>query len=88
MSAREEFELAQAVIRGGEKNPKRNLRYYPLKGLVCCGNCVNAPLPGESSEMRVDIYQCTYQHMTAIRSARLVKDTARHGLRTPLTKLD
>ena len=37
--SKEEFELAQAVIRGGEKNPKRNLRYYPLKGLVCCGNC-------------------------------------------------
>ena len=75
--SKEEFELAQAVIRGGEKNPKRNLRYYPLKGLVC----------GESSEMRADIsISVLTQHMTAIRSAQLVKNTASHGLRTRLTK--
>ena len=30
--SKEEFELAQAVIRGGVKKPKRNPHYYPLKG--------------------------------------------------------
>lgn len=37
--SKEEFEKAQAVIRGGIKNPQRKQRLYPLKGLVCCGNC-------------------------------------------------
>ena len=36
---REEFELAQAVIRGGGKKVKREARDYVLKGLVRCGNC-------------------------------------------------
>ena len=40
--SKEEFELAQAVIRGGEKKPERNQKLYPLKGLVCCGNCKRA----------------------------------------------
>lgn len=37
--SKEEFEKAQAVIRGGMKNPQRKQRLYPLKGLICCGNC-------------------------------------------------
>lgn len=37
--SKEEFELAQSVIRGGEKKPVRKHQKYPLKGLVCCGNC-------------------------------------------------
>ncbi|CAK7024531.1 MAG: hypothetical protein EUB_02277 [Eubacterium sp.] len=37
--SKEEFELAQAVIRGGVKKPQRTMKEYPLKGLVCCGNC-------------------------------------------------
>ena len=40
--SKEEFELAQAVIRGGEKKPERKQKLYPLKGLVCCGNCKRA----------------------------------------------
>ncbi len=34
-----EFEQAQAVIRKGVKTPARKGHDYPLKGLVCCGNC-------------------------------------------------
>ena len=76
--SKEEFELAQAVIRGGEKNPKRNLRYYPLKGLVCCGNCKRTLTPAKSSEMRVDIsISVLTQHMTAIRSAPVGKKIQR-----------
>ena len=74
--SKEEFELAQAVIRGGEKNPKRICAIIPSK-VLCAAATVNAPLPGESSEMRADIsISVLTQHMTAIRSARLVKDTA------------
>ena len=40
--SKKEFELAQAVIRGGEKKPERKQKLYPLKGLVCCGNCKRA----------------------------------------------
>ena len=40
--SKEEFELAQAVIRGGERKPERKQKLYPLKGLVCCGNCKRA----------------------------------------------
>ena len=58
--SKEEFELAQAVIRGGEKNPKRNLRYYPLKGLVCCGNCKRALTRRKLRNEGGYFYQCTY----------------------------
>ena len=51
---------AQAVIRGGEKNPKRNLRYYPLKGLVCCGNCKRALTRRKLRNEGGYFYQCTY----------------------------
>lgn len=55
--------------------------------VLCAAATANAPLPGESSEMRADIsISVPTQHMTAIRIVRLVKDTARHGLRTLLTK--
>lgn len=40
--SKEEFELAQAVIRGGEKNPERKVKQYPLRGLVYCPNCKRA----------------------------------------------
>lgn len=40
--SKEEFELAQAVIRGGEKKPDRKVRQYPLRGLVYCPNCKRA----------------------------------------------
>ena len=58
--SKEEFELAQAVIRGGEKNPKRNLRHYPLKGLVCCGNCKRALTRRKLRNEGGYFYQCTY----------------------------
>ena len=84
--SKEEFELAQAVIRAARRIPKGICAIIPSR-VLCAAATVNAPLPGESSEMRVDIsISVLTQHMTAIRSARLVKDTARHGLRTPLTK--
>ena len=58
--SKDEFELAQAVIRGGEKNPKRNLRYYPLKGLVCCGNCKRALTRRKLRNEGGYFYQCTH----------------------------
>src|SRR5699024_1016440 len=55
--------------------------------VLCAAATANAPLPGESSELRADIsISVPTQHMTAIRIVRLVKDTARHGLRTLLTQ--
>ena len=58
--SKEEFELAQAVIRGGEKKPKRNPRYYPLKGLVCCGNCKRALTRRKLRNEGGYFYQCTH----------------------------
>ena len=84
--SKEEFELAQAVIRGARRIPKGICAIIPSK-VLCVAATANAPLPGESSEMRADIsISVPTQRMTAIRIARLVKDTARHGLRTLLTK--
>ena len=40
--SKEDFELAQKVIRGGGRNPTRKQHDYPLKGLVRCGNCKRA----------------------------------------------
>lgn len=37
--SKEEFEAAQAVIRGGVKGVPREAGHYPLRGLVHCGNC-------------------------------------------------
>ena len=67
--SKEEFELAQAVIRGGEKNPKRNLRYYPLKGLVCCGNCdTECPVGERYSEAWIEdtAYKAIGQMLTLV----------------------
>lgn len=36
--SKEEFLLAQQVIRGGN-HAAREVKNYPLRGLVCCGNC-------------------------------------------------
>ena len=38
--SKEDFELAQKVIRGGGRNATRKQHDYPLKGLVRCGRCV------------------------------------------------
>lgn len=58
--SKEEFELAQAVIRGGVKKPKRNPHYYPLKGLVCCGNCKRALTRRKKRNVSGYFYQCTH----------------------------
>ena len=58
--SKEEFELAQAVIRGGVKKPKRNPHYYPLKGLVCCGNCKRALTRRKNRNVSGYFYQCTH----------------------------
>ena len=58
--SKEEFELAQAVIRGGVKKPKRNPHYYPLKGLVCCGNCKRALTRRKNRNVRGYFYLCTH----------------------------
>ncbi len=36
--SKETFQLAQSVIRRGNHEP-RKVANYPLRGLVCCGNC-------------------------------------------------
>ena len=36
--SKEEFLLAQQIIRGGN-HAAREVKNYPLRGLVCCGNC-------------------------------------------------
>ena len=58
--SKEEFELAQAVIRGGVKKQKRNPHYYPLKGLVCCGNCKRALTRRKNRNVSGYFYQCTH----------------------------
>ena len=58
--SKEEFELAQAVIRGGVKKPKRNPHYYPLKGLVCCGNSKRALTRRKNRNVSGYFYQCTH----------------------------
>ena len=58
--SKEEFELAQAVIRGGVKKPKRNQHHYPLKGLVCCGNCKRALTRRKNRNVSGYFYQCTH----------------------------
>ena len=58
--SKEEFELAQAVIRGGVKKPKRNPHYYLLKGLVCCGNCKRALTRRKNRNVSGYFYQCTH----------------------------
>ena len=58
--SKEEFELAQAVIRGGVNKPKRNQHHYPLKGLVCCGNCKRALTRRKNRNVSGYFYQCTH----------------------------
>ena len=58
--SKEEFEQAQAVIRGGKKKPERKPRYYPLKGLVCCGNCKRALTRRKRRNESGYFYECTH----------------------------
>lgn len=58
--SKEEFERAQSVIRGGVKKPTRNPRYYPLKGLVCCGNCKRALTRRKRRNESVYFFECTH----------------------------
>ena len=79
--SKEEFELAQAVIRGGERIPNGTRTITHSKAL-CAAATANAPLPGASSGMRADISTSVpTRRMTAIRSVRLARGTARHGLK-------
>lgn len=57
--SKEEFELAQSVIRGGEKKPVRKHQKYPLKGLVCCGNCKRVMTRRKHKNCSVT-YQCCH----------------------------
>ena len=84
--SKEEFELLRQLSGAVRRIPNGICAIIPSK-VLCAAATVNAPLPGESSEMRADIsISVLTQHMTAIRSAQLVKNTASHGLRTRLTK--
>ena len=84
--SKEEFELAQAVIRGGEKEAQTEPAPLSHSRALCAAATANAPLPGASSGMRADISTSVpTRRMTAVRSARLARGTARHGLRTRLT---
>ena len=53
-------DVSKAVIRGGVKKPKRNPHYYPLKGLVCCGNCKRALTRRKNRNVSGYFYQCTH----------------------------
>lgn len=56
----EEFETAQAVIRGGVKRPQRTAHEYPLKGLVRCGNCKRMLTRRKLKASGEFFYTCTY----------------------------
>lgn len=58
--SKEEFEQAQAVIRGGNRNPKPKPKFYPLKGLVCCGNCKRVLTRRKLKNESTYFYQCTH----------------------------
>ena len=58
--SKEEFELAQAVIRGGEKNPNGICAIIPSRGLVCCGNCKRALTRRKLRNESGYFYQCTH----------------------------
>lgn len=57
--SKEDFELAQKVIRGGERNPTRKQHDYPLKGLVRCGNCKRA-MTRRKNKAGIRYFQCTH----------------------------
>ena len=57
--SKEDFELAQKVIRGGERNPTRKQHDYPLKGLVRCGNCKRV-MTRRKNQAGIRFYQCTH----------------------------
>ena len=57
--SKENFELAQKVIRGGERNPTRKQHDYPLKGLVRCGNCKRV-MTRRKNQAGIRFYQCTH----------------------------
>ena len=57
--SKEDFELAQKVIRGGGRNPTRKQHDYPLKGLVRCGNCKRV-MTRRKNQAGIRFYQCTH----------------------------
>lgn len=58
--SKDEYEQAQAVIRGGVKKPERKQRSYPLKGLVCCGNCKRVMTRRKNKGQSAYFYQCSH----------------------------
>ena len=57
--SKEDFELAQKVIRGGERNPTRKQHDYPLKGLVRCGNCKRV-MTRRKNKAGIRYFQCIH----------------------------
>ena len=57
--SKEDFELAQKVIRGGGRNPTRKQQDYPLKGLVRCGNCKRA-MTRRKNKAGIRYFQCIH----------------------------
>ncbi len=57
---KEEYEAAQAVIRFGMKNPTREKHLYPLRGLVCCGNCRRTMTRRLLRRTNKYIFSCTH----------------------------
>ena len=57
--SKEDFELAQKVIRGGGQNPTRKQHDYPLKGLVRCGNCKRA-MTRRKNKAGIRYFQCIH----------------------------
>ena len=57
--SKEDFVLAQNVIRGGGRNPTRKQHDYPLKGLVRCGNCKRA-MTRRKNKAGIRYFQCIH----------------------------
>lgn len=58
--SKEEYEAAQKVIRGGVKKATREKHLYPLRGLVCCGNCKRTMTRRLMASTGKYIYSCTH----------------------------
>ena len=73
--SKETFLLAQRVIRRGNHEP-RKVSDYPLRGLVCCGNCKRTMTRRKRKDGSVFTLAITLT-TTGIQSAVLEKSTAK-----------
>ena len=78
LSARKSLSWLRRSSGAAKRNPERKLTLLSPQGSCVLRQLQTRPYQTQSSEMRVDIsISVLTQHMTAIRSARLARDTAR-----------